>query len=189
MSFLKLVASAILAHCWLAALCCAQSPVCIVKQNQVGPIALGMTILEAKELLPNATIQAPPADGEKLYKVMRGKSELMHLYVAGGSDHKPARISVIRVFDIACATTAGARVGFSLPAVEKRYGKLTGLQMSETESREFATFERQPAWLALEVNGARGSAGEYAAGQRTTQKLAPGAKVLSYWVSNQPAAK
>ena len=53
--------------------------------------------------------------------------------------------------------------------------------MTDTESREYAEFERLPSWLGIQVGN--GQTGIYPPGKRCTTNYAPSAHIASLWVS------
>jgi hypothetical protein len=88
---------------------------------------------------------------------------------------------VIRVYDVHCSTAEGIHPGALLAEVEKHYGKLLRLEQTETESREYAEFERLPNWMNLQAGN--GEAGVYTKGSRCAYRYDPSAKVQSLWVA------
>jgi hypothetical protein len=67
-----------------------------------------------------------------------------------------------------------------LREVEKKYGKLINIGMSEIESREYAEFARQPAGLLFQAGLPDiGIAGKYPEGKRETTVYAPSAIVTN----------
>lgn len=54
--------------------------------------------------------------------------------------------------------------------------------VTESESREYAQFARQPSWLDVQVGN--GEAGVYAKDKRCTERYVPAARIGSLWVSH-----
>ena len=70
---------------------------------------------------------------------------------------------------------------FALVAdVEKIYGKVTEISVSEIESREYVTFHRQPSWLTFRLN----YTGVFSKGSRKTTRYQPNAKILSITIAH-----
>lgn len=65
--------------------------------------------------------------------------------------------------------------------VEQRWGRLKSVQLSEIESREFATFARSPKGVGVRLQGAGGFAGD----KRRTDRYLEGASVYSLWIRKE----
>jgi hypothetical protein len=168
----------------LAGAAFAQSSGCLIQPSAVGPIHEGMTVAQARQALRGATLK-PTEDAKRLpiLSVIRDGLHTMDLYVDAGQGVKEtSKIDLIRVFDGACATRDGVHPGMRLAEVAQRYGRLTRLKVTDTESREYAEFERLPAWLEIQVGN--GQTGIYPTGKRCTSNYAPAAHIASLWVSH-----
>ena len=81
-----------------------------------------------------------------------------------------------------CSTVSGVRPGMTLQAAAGKLGRVKQIMQSEIEAREFATFERQPAWLTIQVE----DAGRYRPADdgppRSTSRYRPNSKILSLWI-------
>ena len=167
----------------------AQTGMCLIQVNSVGPVHAGMTIVQARQALHGATLKATEdADRLPIYAVTRDGLHTMDLYINGDETSKDrAKIELIRVFDGACATRDGVHPGMRVGEVEQRYGRLTRMMVSDTESREYAKFERQPSWLEIQVGN--GQVGIYPPGKRCTTNYAPSAHVASLWISHPVPGK
>jgi len=161
------------------------SPATLITKNSVGPIRLGMSVAQARKAVPKLKF-ARTTDGEgmALIEVKGGETADMVLYAgeddAEGPIHENAKIQLIKVFGQAYKTANGVHPGMPLREVEKKYGKLTNISMSEIESREYAEFARQPAGLLFQVGLPEiGIAGKYPEGKRETAVYVPSAVVTN----------
>lgn len=155
----------------------AQKPGCLIQPQSVGPVHAGMTAAQVRQTLRGVTLK-PSEDADRLPTliVIREGLHTMDLYLDSARD----KVQTIRVYDETCATRDGVHPGMSLPDAAARYGRLRTLRVTNTESREFAEFERQPDWLEIQVGN--GNAGIYPPGQRSTTNYSSGAHIASLWV-------
>jgi hypothetical protein len=151
----------------------------------VGPIRLGQTLAEARRASPG-TVFERRSDGEgvALVQVTRGRDTTLVVYAGEDDVGKPVdwskTIERIEVFGSALATGQGVRPGALVADVEKIYGKVTEISVSEIESREYVTFHRQPSWLTFRLN----YTGVFSTGSRKTTKYQPNAKILSITIAH-----
>ncbi|HEX6729678.1 MAG TPA: hypothetical protein VF074_06695 [Pyrinomonadaceae bacterium] len=156
----------------------------LITEKSIGPVRLGMTVARVRKALPGYKLSRT-SDGEGLALIAverRGKT-LLTLY-AGELDpnrriNDRAVIEHIEAIDASYRTSAGVHTRMSLREVEKRYGKLKEITLSEIESREYASFDKQPAGIHLRVMSDSGAAGTYAEGKNSTKQYAPNAYVFS----------
>ena len=148
-----------------------------------------MTVAQARKALPKQKF-ARTADGEglALIEVKSGETVEMILYAGEDNSESPineqAKVQVISVFGEKYRTAEGVHPGMPLREVEKRYGKLTGINMSEIEMREYAEFSRKPAGLLLKIGLPEiGVAGKYAEDKRETKTYFPSAVVTAIEIS------
>lgn len=155
----------------------AQKTGCVIQPQSVGPIHAGMTVAQVRQTLRDATLK-PSEDADRLPAliVIRGGLHTMDLYLDSTRD----KVRTIRVFDETCATRDGVHPGMSLTDVAAKYGRLRRLRITDTESREFAEFERLPDWLEIQVGN--GHAGIYPPGKRCTTAYVAGAHIASLWI-------
>jgi len=90
-------------------------------------------------------------------------------------------IRTIMTFDPAFSTAEGIRVGTSLAVAERVWGAVREIVESEIESRQFVTFERQPAALSIRID----YSGLFAPGARRTTRYRPDAKIMSIAISSE----
>jgi hypothetical protein len=158
----------------------------LITHKSIGAVRLGMTIAQARKALHGFTIKfSQDGEGVDLAEVNRGGKLVMTLYVSGEKISERSKIETIRVFDEAYKTADGVRVGISLSEVEKEYGTLKEIIMSEIESREFATFANQPQGIDFQFVSKNGNAGIYAEGERKTIRYEPSAHVESIWITGR----
>jgi hypothetical protein len=164
-----------------------------ITSSSAGPVRLGMTVAEARKALPKHRIsRTTDGEGLALIEVKKGDTVEMVLYAGEENPDKPiaekAKVEAVSVYGPAYATAEGVHPGMTLREVEKRYGKLTSITMSEIEAREYADFARKPAGLQLRVGLPEiGIAGKYAEGKRETKAYAPSAVVTSIEINKYSA--
>jgi hypothetical protein len=161
----------------------AQSDNCVIGSSIVGPVRIGMTVMQARQALRSTTI-APAEDSDRIaiLVVTRDGKRIMDLYPDNDNPAKEqAVIELIRVYDPACSTADGVHAGMLLSEVQQRYGRVTRLVAPESEPREYAEFERLPNWI--EVQPGQGDTGIYPKGKRCATQFKPTARVTSLWVS------
>jgi len=152
-------------------------------QGSVGPVRIGMTVAQVRQALPELQLgRTEDGDGLALIEVKNKETLEMTLYAgetkANGPIDEQARVQLISVFGETYKTPEGVHVGMPLSEAEKRYGKITGIDMSEMESREYAHFSNPPARLSFRVGLPEiGIAGIYPKGKRETKDYAPSAIV------------
>ncbi len=86
----------------------------------------------------------------------------------------------IETFSSAFHTHDGVHPGSLVTEAEQVLGKVRGIAKSEIESREYLTFEKQPAGLTFRLD----YTGVFAAGSQQTTRFAQGARISSIAVSS-----
>jgi hypothetical protein len=127
-------------------------------------------------------------EGLALIEVKNGQALEMVIYAGEDNSERPineqAKVQAVSVFGKEYRTTEGVHPGMPLTEVEKKYGKLTEIVMSEIEQREYAEFSKKPASLLLKVGLPEiGVAGKYAEGKRKTKTYDPLAVVTDIEIS------
>jgi len=151
-----------------------------VTANGIGPVKLGMTLLEAKRAFPKATFNRG-SDGEEvaLVNVSTKESQVMVLFAGEEDRNKPInwskRISSIETFSSNCSTSLGVRPGGLVAEAEKQYGKVLKIIRSEIEARQFAEFKNQPRGMIFRID----YSGVFVEGQSETLRYRPDAKIYS----------
>ncbi len=159
------------------------SPSRLITKDSAGPVRIGMTVAQARKALPKLKF-ARTMDGEgmALIEVKNGETLEMILYAGEENPESPineqAKIEFISVFGETYKTAEGIHPGMPLREVEKRYGKLISITMSEIESREYVEFSRPPAGLSFRAGLPEiGVAGVYPEGKRETKTYVPSSVV------------
>jgi hypothetical protein len=155
-----------------------------ITATSVGPVKLGMTVAQARRVLAGYTLRrGSDGEGVALIEVRRGGQEVMKLFADEPDPARPinarARVRWIEVWDNSYTTRAGVHPGMPLREVEQKYGKLKQITRSEIESREYATFAKEPAGLQFRVEGSSGEAGRYPNGSNTATAYVPSARVVA----------
>jgi hypothetical protein len=128
-----------------------------INAGGVGHVRLNFTLDEVRRALPSATFKrTSDGDGLALIEVTLGRDTAVVIYAgeddAGAPIDWPKRVERIEVFSPAFHTGEGVRPGAWLADVEKIYGKVTEISVSEIESREYVEFEKQPPSLTFRLN-------------------------------------
>ena len=159
----------------------------LITSNSAGKIKLGMSVAEARKALPGMKFErTSDGEGAVLIAVNRGKDTVMTLY-AGEEDGDSAInengiIEFIEVWSKDFQTVEGIHAGMKVGEVEKKYGKIKEIMMSEIEAREFADFANQPKGLQFRLISENGTAGAYKEGESKTMKYTPNAYLFSIQV-------
>ncbi len=162
----------------------------LITENSVGPVRLGMTVARARKALPGFRLsRTTDGEGMALIAVKRSGKTLMTLYAGEASPdariNEHAVIEFLEVWDASYWTTSGVHPKMPLQEVEKKYGKLKDIRLSEIEAREFATFAKQPVGLHLRVADEMGMAGIYSEGQNTTTRYNPSSYLKSISITSR----
>lgn len=142
-----------------------------------------MTVSQVRQVLPELQLgRTTDGEGMALIEVKNDEELEMILYAGEENADSPinenSTVQFIQVFGEMYKTTEGVHAGMPLREVEKRYGSLSEINMSEIESREYAQFSSQPAGLSFRVGLPDiGVAGIYPEGKRETKEYVPSAVV------------
>ena len=159
----------------------------LITATSIGPVKLGMTLGEAKKLLPSVAKfeRAENAEGIALIAIMLGKENLMLVYA--GEEHFNSaidwskRIEYIETFNSQCHTADSIHPGSTVLEVEKVLGKTKEVSVSEIKAREYIDFERQSKRFLFRSD----AAGIFADGNaRQTMKSNPNGTIMSIMVSS-----
>ncbi len=156
----------------------------LITPDSVGKLKIGMTVAEARRVFPLHTFtRTSDGEGIALIEVKRRNRTHFLLYANEFDPAQPinnnAQISFIEVTNQAYRTAKGVYPNMRLSEVERQYGKLQSIVLSEIESREYARFANQPLGLDLKVTGRNAQAGIYANGEMRSTRYASSAYVAS----------
>jgi hypothetical protein len=160
----------------------------LITKRSIGPVRLGMTVARVRKALPGYKLsRTSDGEGLALIAVERRGKPLITIY-AGETDpesriNERAVVEFIAAVDASYRTSAGVHPKMTVREVEKKYGKLNEIMMSEIESREYATFARQPQGIQFRVLDDNGTAGIYQEGANRTTRYSPTAYVLSIFIN------
>ena len=155
-----------------------------ITATAMGPIVLGVTLEEARREAPAAEFRrATDGDGAALVRIAFAPNE--SLLVWTGEEDPAAPIDWTRkiqtvetlasTFTINGLIAPGTTVAFAADV----WGPVQDIVESEIESRQFVTFERQPAAFTLRLD----YTGEFPPGSRHTTRYQRDAKILSIAIS------
>ena len=158
----------------------------LITASSAGVVQIGMTVSAIRKAVKGFQVKrTSDGDGVALIEVSHKNRPVMNLY-AGEADptariNERAVVVNIEVFDSSFSTKAGVHPGMSLKAAERIYGKVTQVQKSEIESREFATFAKAPAGFSFMIRAKEGFAGNYSyqKDQSIAKSFVPSAYVYS----------
>jgi hypothetical protein len=156
----------------------------LITQDSVGRLKVGMTVAEARRIFPRHTFtRTSDGEGIALIEVKRRNQTHFMLYANEFDPEQPinnnAKIVFIEIVNPAYRTAKGVSPNMRLIDVERRYGKLKSITLSEIESREYARFTNQPLGIDFKVAGRNAQAGIYQSGQTKTTRYSRNAYVRS----------
>lgn len=188
---MKIIAPTFLALACLMAISAAAQEIPadrLITADSAGLVKLGMTVAQVREAVKPATIsRSSDGEGIALVEVRLGDVPLMSLY-AGEEDpaaamNDEAVIEFIEVRNSDYKTAAGVHPGMLLSDVEKRYGAVREIMLSEIEAREYAEFSNEPSGMNFRLSNEAGTAGIYGEGETRTSRYAPAAIISTISVS------
>jgi hypothetical protein len=164
----------------------------LITAKSAGNISVGMTVGEARKAMKGAKFSRT-SDGDGVALIAVGKRDdqsaidMREVYMtlfAGEEDrdapiNEKGKIEFIEVWDSQFKTADGVHVKMKLRDVEKIYGKVTNIMMSELESREFADFANGPKDLSFRLAAPDSDAGKYAEGKSNTKEYNPDTYILT----------
>ncbi|MEZ5343939.1 MAG: hypothetical protein R2681_00145 [Pyrinomonadaceae bacterium] len=159
----------------------------LITSDSIGDVKIGMTVAEVRQTLkPIILSRTSDGDGAALIEVKRGEEILMNLYAGEEDSEAPvddkAVVEFIETWNPDFRTSEGIRPRTKLSELEKQYGAVKEIIISEIEAREFADFERQPDGIQFRAMNDFGMAGIYEKDEMTTTKYDPAAFVGSIQV-------
>lgn len=130
---------------------------CLIQKDGIGGIKLGQNLKQVKQKFPKAKMdKISDADGVSFVAIALSKDVLVFASQDGEDDpdtpiklHK--KINFLETDSPTCHTASGVHPGMKIKDVEAKLGKVKGIQLSEIEAREYATFARQPKHFGFRV--------------------------------------
>jgi hypothetical protein len=159
----------------------------LITNSSMGKIRLGMSLDEARRTLGTVAVlsRTEDGDGAAFVAVMEGQEHTLTLWADEEDPATPIdwsrRIEYIDTSNAAFHTEAGMRPGALVEDVVRLFGPVTEIVVSEIESRQFITFERQPPALTFRLD----YTGIFADGARRTTRFSAGATILSIAISSR----
>jgi hypothetical protein len=157
----------------------------LITSSSMGLVRLNLKLEAIRKMLPRATFErASDGDGAALISVTLGPDDELVLWA--GEDDPDAPIDwsreVITIFTFSKTfhTSEGIRPGARVSDVIQIFGPVEEAVVSEIESREYVTFERQPSWLTFRMN----DQGILPAGARRSKTVRPDATILGIYISS-----
>jgi hypothetical protein len=153
---------------------------CVIDSTSISAIRLGMSLGDARDANGGERLErTSDGDGAALVAVKMDTADLVILHADEDNPQAPIdwtkEISFIETFHPSCTTATGVRPGVLVTDVRNVFGPVVRIIESEIESRQYITFERQPAWLTLRLD----YTGIFPAGSRVTTTFRPEARILS----------
>jgi hypothetical protein len=157
----------------------------LVTAMSMGPIRLGMTLDSARKAAPAAKFErTSDGDGVALVEITIAPGTSVIAYAeeedAAAAIDWTKPISMMETFSANLHTAEGVHAGSPVADVEKVYGPLKSVEKSEIESREYITFDRQPAGFTFRLD----YTGIFPDGSSSTTRVEPQAKIYSIAISS-----
>ena len=135
---------------------------CLIQKDGIGEIKLGQNLKQVKQKFPKAKMdKTSDADGVSFIAITLSKDILVFASQDGEDDpdapiklHK--KINFLETDSPTCHTASGVHPGMKIKDAEAKLGKVKGIQLSEIEAREYATFARQPKHFGFRVEQGTG---------------------------------
>lgn len=135
---------------------------CLIQKDGIGGIKLGQNLKQVKQKFPKTKMdKTSDADGVSFIAITLSKDILVFASQDGEDDpdapiklHK--KINFLETDSPTCHTASGVHPGMKIKDAEAKLGKVKGIQLSEIEAREYATFARQPKHFGFRVEQGAG---------------------------------
>jgi hypothetical protein len=152
--------------------------------SAVGPIALGMTLEDARRETPAAEFRrTSDGDGAALVEIVLGPNASMLVQTDEDNPEAPidwtGRIQSIETFAAGFNIAGLIAPGTSVEAATRVWGPVQDIVVSEIEARQFISFENQPEGVTLRLDGT----GQFPRGVRHTRQYQSDGKILSIAIS------
>ena len=157
----------------------------LITSSSMGLVRLNMTLDAVRQMLPAASFErGTDGDGAALIRVTFGPDDALILWADEDDPEAPIdwsrQVITIYTFSKSFHTADGVRPGSLVSDVARIFGPIQEVVVSEIESRQFITFERQPSWLTFRLD----DTGIFPAGARTTKTVRPDARILAIYISS-----
>jgi len=158
----------------------------LITPSSMGSVRLNMTLDAVRQLLPTASFErGSDGDGAALVRVRFGQGDSLVLWADEDDPDAPIdwsrQIITIYTFSETFHTIEGVRPGTPVVDAVRVFGPVREVVVSEIESRQFITFERQPSWLTFRLD----YTGIFPPGARATTQVQPGAKLVAIYISSR----
>lgn len=135
---------------------------CLIQKDGIGGIKLGQNLKQVKQKFPKAKMERESdAEGVAFVAITLSKDVMVLAFQNGDNDpdtpiklHK--KINFLETDSPTCHTASGVHPGMKIKDAEAKLGKVKGIQLSEIEAREYATFARQPKHFRFRVEQGAG---------------------------------
>ncbi len=178
----------------------------LITPTSVGEISIGMTIAEARKIFKKATFTQYNYSEEGIWvEVKQGEKNLMRFTtdqkdIDEGDDEgkvaidESAKIESIEFDDPQYKTADGIHVGSSVSDAEKKFGKITKIELWEYDGSEHADFANAPKNYSFTISPKKGSteetrAGIYGKDEYQTTKYSSGAYISSIRISKPESSE
>jgi len=158
----------------------------LISSSGIGYVELGKTLSEASRRSPDLAFERT-SDGEGVALVAVGLgSDTLIAYTGEDDVSSPPdlerKVESLEAFTPGFMTAHGIHPGSLVSDAESVYGKITRIDRSEIESREYVTFANQPPKLVFRLDAGSGIFGDSA----VTMNLKPRSRIFSIAVQQQP---
>jgi hypothetical protein len=152
----------------------------LIRESGIGPVELGVTLDSLRKVNPGLNIsRTSDGEGVALVEIVAGGDTL----IAYADEEDPSapvdlskRVRSLETMSPRFQTAEGVHAGSLVTNVEKAYGRLTQIDKSEIESREYVTFAHQPANLTFRLEN---GAGLFPDDSMTTTRISPDSRIFS----------
>jgi hypothetical protein len=152
----------------------------LITGNSAGPVKIGMTLAQLKDAVKSPLAlgkEEEGFEGDKYYPVNEGNSMVMKVLVYADL------LRSIVISDKNFHTADSVHIGMLLSDIEKKYGKLSSIDIDEQDDFESADFTNHPGIsfrIAVKQKGKR--AGIYAKDEFSATKYNPVAYVYAIMI-------
>ena len=154
----------------------------LISSSGIGYVELGKTLSEASRRAPDLAFERT-SDGEGVALVAVGLgSDTLVAYTGEDDASSPPdlerKVQSLEAFTPGFMTAHGIHPGSLVSDAESVYGRITRVERSEIESREYVTFANQPPGMIFRLDAGSGVFGDSA----STMELKPRSRIFSIGV-------